>query len=252
MAYDQTGFTQRFMRCIPRAWFSDAALVLGGNTYALLNAVATAPTSIKAAMDYHKLQTRIATATDQNLEAIAQDFLGLGYPRYSLYNGKDLVPETDPQYSQRIRNNIVAPQNTLAAIQSAVTQYLNTLYIEESVSNVRLLGLDTAGGVDTWGGLDGRSKSTPNVPLCTTFDRQSNPKLSAKIGLTPGQFCVLFTYGGLNMDGFILGRTHVGMASHLLNGVINIVQPLTSSLSNIVEQTKAHGTQAVYADNRTA
>jgi hypothetical protein len=255
-AFDQDDWTQRVIATFPKVWAQSSSFQPGGGMYTLVfNTAGLTFLFLKGAIDYTQLQTRIATATDLNLEAIANDFFGANnFPRFYLLDaaGLNLVPETDEQYSQRISNGIFAPKNTIAAIQAVVQLYLTTQYIAETVSNVMLLGEGTAGGLGTRGGLDGVSKSVPELPQVTVFDRKSNPALSTKIGLQPSQFCILFSYGGLSSSGFFVGRSFLGRSDYLVNPAIQIIAPITSTLDGIVRATKAVGTVPVYADNRTA
>jgi hypothetical protein len=166
--------------------------------------------------------------------------------------GTYLIPETDAVFSQRIRNDIVAPKNTLAAIAAKVNEYLQTYYTAQVVGEQNLLGLDTAGSLDGIGALDGRPSDLPRIPLATAFDIQSNPTLATTVGLTTSQFCILLTYGGLVKEGWFLGQSALGSNSYLINPNIQVISPPTEELDAVVEAAKAYGFQQVYADDRGA
>lgn len=255
-AYDTADFTQRLITLLPQSWFSDSALNPGGNLYALMTALALPLVASKQQIDYAMLQTRLLKATDTNLEAIAADFFGPSYGRGLQLVANNFVPETDYSFARRIQNDVIAPRNTLAAIQARVQSYINQFYLATSALNSQLLGMDTAGGLDSWGALDGRPNNLPALPQVTAFDLQSNPKLAASISLQPGQFCLLFSYGGLRTAGFFAGRSHVsretGGGTFLLNDVIHVLPaPLTPALGALVNGIKATAFQPIYADNRS-
>lgn len=254
MQYDTQYFFNRMLRLFPTAWLSDSATMDSTDPfYQVLWAYANQLSRITLnQILYQKLQTRIGSATDINLDQIAADLFGPEYRRALVLQNGALVQESDALFAARIKADAVAARGTIAAIQYKVSEYINTYYTAEVVLNTQLLGLDTAGGLDTRGGLDGRASDIPPIPAVSVFDLQSNPKLAARVGLTSSQFCVLFTYGGLTRDGFFVGRTHLGRKSHLLNVSLQVIPPLTSTLDAIVEQFKAMGTQQVYADNRGA
>lgn len=68
----------RIKQLLPqRAWFTDATPVLD----ALIAGIASGLDYAKQLIDYVRLQTRIMTATDGNLDMIASDFFGLGLSR---------------------------------------------------------------------------------------------------------------------------------------------------------------------------
>jgi hypothetical protein len=256
--YDLADFTSRITKLLPQSWFSDGALKPGGNTYALMNSLAVPLQTSKEQIDYVGLQKRLLTATDTNLEAIANDFFGPGgFPRGTVLVNGNFQAETDASYALRIQQAVIAGRNTLYAIQTRVQSYLNDFYQASEALNAQLLGADSAGGIDSYGALDGRPQDVPELPTVVCFDIQSNPKMAAKVGLTSGQFCVLFSYGGLTQSGFFLGRSHVsretGGGTMLLNPVIRVLPgPLTPSVGALVNSIKATGFQPVYADNRVS
>jgi len=247
-------YLQRLIQVFPGPWAGEAAYQPGGNLYAILYMFATVLAETNDQLAYVDLQKRIATATDTNLEAIANDFFGPGYTRSLILapSGTYLIPETDAVFSQRIRTDIVAPKNTLAAIAAKVNEYLQTYYTAEVVGEQNLLGLDTAGGVDTIGALDGRPNDLPRIPIATAFDLQSNPTLAATVGLTTSQFCILLTYGGLVKEGWFLGQSYLGQNTYIINPSIQVISPPTDELDAVVEAAKAYGFQQVYADDRGA
>ena len=199
---------------------------------------------------YVNQQKRILSSQADNLDSIANDVFGSGnFPRRLTVNGLALVAETDPIFAARMAAAIIAPNNTLLAIQTAVQSYLTVGYAAAVALNAQVLGLDTAGGLDTWGALDGRSSTLPPIPACSVFDIQSNPALATSVGLIAGDFCVLFTYGGLNAAGMFLNYAKLNFA-YLVPDKLQIIPPLNSALAGIVQSTKAQGMRPIYADNR--
>lgn len=114
---DQTDIYNRLIAQLPN-WF--------GTSHPILDAVLQAyigysnNTSRITTMFFHynfqylysKLQMRIQTATDINLDLISQDYLGNTLPRRT--------NETDDSYRKRILSNVVRPRATRSAMDSAL------------------------------------------------------------------------------------------------------------------------------------
>ena len=100
--------------------------------------------------------------------------------------------------------------------------------------------------------------------MCTAFDNQSNPQLAAAVSLVPGEFCLLFSYGGLQKYGFWLNHSFINeegagtgddfvdpSGSFVVNPQIQVLDAApTSALAALVESVKPFGFKPVYADNR--
>lgn len=266
-AFDDVDAPNRLVAMLPQSWADPAAFQPGGGIYAIMQAAGTTFTSLYAAVQYVRAQSRLLTATGQNLEAIANDFFGYGnFPRGIEFVGGQNIPEPDASYAYRIQQNLIAPRNTLAAIQNRVQLYLNDFFQSYESLNSRLLGLGTAGGLGTWGRLGGQGQDVPIIPTCTAFDIQSNPYLAGVVGLTTGEFCLLFTYGGLQKYGLWLGHAFLGATgagtggsevdpsgSFLIQPNIEVLDAApTPDLAALVQSCKPCGMKPVYADNRGA
>jgi hypothetical protein len=116
--FDANDWTNRLLNApgVPRSWFSDAARAPGGILYALMGGLAVGFAFISSLQAYGKLQTRIATKTDENLDGTSQDFYNGTLPRAG--------SELDPSFSTRIRQRAVAPLTTGPAIKGQVNAYL--------------------------------------------------------------------------------------------------------------------------------
>ena len=106
---DVTDFGRRMRAMLPRGWWGDSSPIRD----AVLAALGTDWAATYGQAVYAKQQTRIATATDTNLDAISGDLLGTGLPR--------LIGETDTAYRARIKANVLAPKATRAAMIRALT-----------------------------------------------------------------------------------------------------------------------------------
>lgn len=105
MTGDQQDIVARLQRWLPQGWFPNDA---GTRIYAILSGFASVFATIYAGIAYALLQTRIATATDGFLDLASSDFFGTNLPR--------LTAEGDPSFSLRIRNEVLRPRLTRAAI----------------------------------------------------------------------------------------------------------------------------------------
>lgn len=108
-----TGDTQdmlaRLKATLPARWFADSTPVLDG----VLTGLASTWSWLHAALAYTKRQTRLATATDTFLDAIARDFLGPHLPRRAA--------EPDAPYRTRIAREWLRERGTRAALESVLT-----------------------------------------------------------------------------------------------------------------------------------
>ncbi len=101
---DQDDMQGRLQAVLPRSWFPDSTSVLSGVTAGL----AAAWSSVWDLFVYVRLQTRIATATEGNLDLIAADYLGPAFTRRPA--------ETDAAFRARIQRALLTPTATRAAV----------------------------------------------------------------------------------------------------------------------------------------
>jgi hypothetical protein len=133
---DHADFVGRLKAALPSRWFPVGATPI---LDALLGGLASAWVSIYALLQYVILQTRIATATDRNLDYIAGDFFGLDLPR--------LAGERDASYSLRIRAEMFRPRGTRAAVIRALTDLTGRARHVFEPANTDDTGGYRAGGV---------------------------------------------------------------------------------------------------------
>ena len=108
MVGDATDMAGRLRSLLPTGWFSDDAPVLDG----ILAGVADMAAATHGQVDYARLQTRIATATESWLDLIALDFFG---GRLRRVGG-----EADVAFRTRIFAAMFRPRATRAATAAAV------------------------------------------------------------------------------------------------------------------------------------
>ena len=109
MTGDTPDMLSRLKSTLPLRWFADSTPVLDG----LLTGLAATWSWLYAALAYTRLQTRIATATDSFLDAIATDFFGLRFPRRPA--------EPDIAFRPRIQRELLRPRDTRAAVIAVLT-----------------------------------------------------------------------------------------------------------------------------------
>jgi len=107
MKGDQDDLLRRLLAVMP-PWFGDDNPNLEG----VLSAYANTQAYIYDLLQYVRLQTRLATATDENLDLIAKDFLGTKLRRHP---GED-----DVTYRNRIKANLLPFPSTRAGISLAI------------------------------------------------------------------------------------------------------------------------------------
>jgi len=101
---DQDDILSRLKRVLPNGWFGSVTPILDG----LLSGAANSLAFCYALLAYARLQTRLATATDFFLDLAAKDFFGLRVQR--------MANEADPDFSARIRKEILRPRQTRASV----------------------------------------------------------------------------------------------------------------------------------------
>lgn len=244
--------TANLLECFPTIWAGNPAIQTGGGLYALMAGLAVLHDQIDQQIQYTAKQARLMTATDNNLEVIASDYLGAGFGRTKILQGTNLVAEDDPSYRSRIQAQVIEEQITIKGIQERITQYVKTYAFVDAVLSKKLLGLDATGSLDAWGALDGQPVSTPPLPQITVFDIQSDPRRAAQVGLTAREFCISFFYGELDIYGWQIGRKYLGRSTFLLTPGLRVIPAPTTALDAYVNSIKAQGTKPVYADDRTS
>jgi hypothetical protein len=151
MTGDQSDLLKRIKMLLPFRWFPDSTPVLD----ALLSGPAWALSQVYALIQYAKLQTRIATATDGFLDLISYDFFGNNLLRRA--------QEFDDPFRARILATLFRPKATrygMIAVLQALTGRTPVIFepanpIDTGTWNGRL-AWSTAGA---WGSLRWRAQS---------------------------------------------------------------------------------------------
>jgi hypothetical protein len=107
MTGDPADMVARLRVVLPTRWFSDGAPVLG----ALLAGLGAAWSALYDLLTTIRQQTRIATASGVFLDIASVDYFGPRLPRGAM--------ESDAAYSARIRQTLIAPRATRAAMIGA-------------------------------------------------------------------------------------------------------------------------------------
>lgn len=144
---DQNDVVGRLKAVMVRGWFPTTTPGASSNTPVLdgvLAGIASMWAWLYSLLAYVKLQTRIRTATDVNLDIIAQDYFGPNLTR--------LVNEGDAQYRFRIKENLLAPKDTRAAVSAAVENVTGVApFIFEPRNTGDTGGYGASGGPDNTG-----------------------------------------------------------------------------------------------------
>jgi len=114
---DQADFVGRLKAVQPNGWYpleSATSGILTPVLTAIMTGVANSEALVYTLIEYVHSQTRISSATDVNLDIIALDYFGIKLQR--------LQGETDAAFVTRIKNNLLAPKNTVAAMNQALVQ----------------------------------------------------------------------------------------------------------------------------------
>lgn len=208
-SFSPTDWANRVAALFPVPWRSTAALTVSGPAAtngilgSLMQGIGYGLASVWAQLVYAKMQTRLATATDTNLDAASVDFFGAGlFPR--------ATGEPDRAYQARIQAALFY-DCTIPGITRLVQMFLanftnaapNQLLmgfdtqggadtaagIDDPVAPTQnapaqMMSMDTSGGVDTWGVLDVAAPQG-ELPTVIVFDQQTNPTLCAAVTPTP-------------------------------------------------------------------
>lgn len=259
-AYDLADWVSRFVGLLPKEWFSSSAITGGGVLYAFMSGELVNLPFHKTQVNYAALQTRLITATDNNLDLIANDFFGTGqFPRIPF-------TESDDSYRLRIKLAIGAPKTTIPAIQAAVDYYFLNQYqppagsprptalVFDAMTGPGALAQNySPGGNGFWYlnqgtvGFLGRSSYL--------FNGGRSP-LFYELGLYPPEFVVLISVPMPSDTPWFLNRDPVGFlgrSSYLVNtnDIIIYSDSPDAGLKAIVDEEKAAGTIPVYASQRS-
>jgi hypothetical protein len=136
----------RVLSLVPDAWVGDSAKTPGvGGLWLLAQALGIGLADPMAAIAYAALQTRIATATDINLDNISNDFFGGMLPRNP--------GESDGSFRSRLRTAIFQNKATRAGMVFALGALGLTFVLVEDGNPTDLMALGTYGGLGTVGAL---------------------------------------------------------------------------------------------------
>jgi hypothetical protein len=108
-------WAERLLTLYPYKWTGDAARVAGGILYSIFQAPSSQSEYLQANLDWVLDATRIATARDEALDAIALDYFGAVKPFTQLVTRQPGEP--DSSFRQRIYANLLAPGGTRADIK---------------------------------------------------------------------------------------------------------------------------------------
>jgi hypothetical protein len=195
---------------------------LGSLTYGLVGGLQSAPSGlpfISTQLAYAKLQCRMLTITDTNVDQVGLDWFRNVVPR---------VPgELDRAYASRLVLTLTAGCPSIPGLTKILQAYLSAWLaapnqsvpfaddtsggVDQANSGLDSGGLgqvsavpiavDTSGAVDTWGYLDQASSATSlGGPAVYIFDHTSDPATSAIVGITDPQFGVALVYPGVNLN----------------------------------------------------
>ncbi len=109
MIGDTPDITARLKTVLPTRWFPDETPILDS----VLTGLAAAWSSVYALLATVRLQSRIATASDQFLDGASGDFFGTRLPRRS--------QEQDPAFRIRIQQELARDRATRAALSAVLT-----------------------------------------------------------------------------------------------------------------------------------
>ena len=146
----------RVLSLVPDAWVGDGAKQPGGGLFLLAQALGIGLADPMTAIAYAALQTRIATATDINLDNISNDFFGGMLPR----NG-----DSDPVFRSRLRTAIFQNKATRAGMVFALGALGLTFVLVEDGNPTDLMALGTYGGLGTVGALGAGNNAQGSVFL---------------------------------------------------------------------------------------
>jgi hypothetical protein len=233
--------------------FDQSALVPGGNAYNLAYGLAALLARLDLQTQTIRGALRLQSSQGIELDSWAYDFFGPFFTR--------CAADTDATWYAEILAILQTPKCTIAGLQRIITTFLPCILTQ---FKPQTLAYDTAGAVDTYGGVDvvptpppvaptipigadnyggvdafGYIDAPPpaiQTPSVLVFDSQSNPALSAAItpNIIPGQFCVYLQFPGFSDAG------------------IHPIAPISPLLAQLVALWKSAGPACVFAANITS
>lgn len=243
--FDASDWSSRILALFPKRWSSSDAKT--SNLGILASIPQTTGISLAGVYNevaYVKLQTRLLTTTDTNLDGKSSDYFGFG----NFLRG---YVEADPAFALRIQQRLIAPLPTIAGIQEIVS---GVILAGAQAAILQPMALDEQGALDEFGSLDGGTLTNlaQGLPTITVFDYQSNPSLSVLVGLTPnaGQFAILFNFpNALSASNWFAGVSFAGVNTFAGSPSYQIMSSPSPGISAIVNAIKAAGTTPVYVSN---
>jgi len=218
---------KRLTALLPIPWFPSSSLVAGSQPASaneipvgsIMQGLGAGFAQMFSELTYTQLQTRLATATDTNLDQASLDFFGGVLPR--------IPGETDSLFSSRIRQLVSVEQPTIPGMQAVLSSYLKSLLLSTrqlsslgadtvgAFDNIGALdtvlpsgispplqafGADTSGAFDTYGFLDEQTNQALVTPYVYVLDQQSDPITSAFVNIKPPQFGVALLFPGVSVN----------------------------------------------------
>lgn len=240
--FDPDDYAERIAALYPTIWGSKGASSPGGNLYAVFKgAGGNFAFHKQVQLDYTRLQSRLLTATDTNLDTISSDFLTDKLPRGPF--------EPDDSFRQRIQSFILAPRSTIPAI----TLLVLALYTPISqFINPNTLGFDFLGGLEVSGFLD-TSVFTGIIPDVYVYDRMWDPTEAALNHISEPVFVIRLTFHLPHTRAKFLGRSYLHRNNCYLftdfSGTLFSTAP-DPALGALVHDIKAEGTIPMYSIRR--
>lgn len=235
---DLSDFVRRIKAVLPWGWFAtDSTPVLD----TLLSGIGAVWAQMWALLIYVARQRRIATATDINLEVIANDFLGDTLPRKT--------GESDPAYSLRIRQAIFREMGTRKAISTALTQLTGEAPVIFEPANAHDTGAYASAGSTGYCGLAYGSAGgygSYQLPF-QAFVLTTLPQtvaVSGVQGYAGGgvQYTnVIGGYGGGAIEYSSGDGVLIGVADEEVYGAINAIKPVATIIWVSTQETNIQG-----------
>lgn len=261
LGFDLVGFGQRLVSVLPASWFPGTSLTAGATPISLtevpvadlMQGYGFGFAANYTELTYTQLQTRLATATDTNLDQASIDFFGGVLPR--------VFGESDTSFRARIMQLVICPQPTIPGLQAVLSAYMTALLAAPrsfvslgddtsgamdtgqgamdvttpatgAGSLVKPFSFDNAGAMDNGQGFFDESATGGSAPYVYVFDQQSDPVTSALLGVVPPNFCVAILFPGVGVNLIRIASTAYSA----------LFQPL-------VRYMKGEGFQDTYATN---
>lgn len=228
MADDAPSWAARVRRLLPRGWFAEPGTtpILDG----ILAAFAYAHAQTSTWIAFARQQTRLATATDDFLNGVAEDFLGT---RVSHADG-----ETDAAFRTRIRREILRPRATRSAMVAALEDLTGqTPLIVEPASPTDCGGYGVACGYGVVGAYG--SLSLPFQSFITVYRPHVGGMASVDgYGGSIGGY-------GVGAIEYVSGVEAVGVEDAAIYSVIEATRPVATVMWVRLTNTPPTGTQTL-------